>query len=188
MVVSPSCRRSRRFCRAGRTARGGGQGMIPGAPSPASHHLAVFIAGYLSACAIPELRSTRVIANLLTDNAFLGIVAVGMTFVIISGGIDLSVGSVIAFTGVFLAVTTEHYGLNPVAAFALILGLAARFGAGMGYMIHTFQIPAFIVTLAGHVSGPRPLLRADHPIDSDQRAALWRNHRHRVCGSPGEGD
>jgi ribose/xylose/arabinose/galactoside ABC-type transport system permease subunit len=44
-----------------------------------------------------------VICNILTDNAFLGIIAVGMTFVILSGGIDLSVGSVIAFTGVFLA-------------------------------------------------------------------------------------
>ena len=42
-------------------------------------------------------------ANLLTDNAFLGIVAIGMTFVIISGGIDLSVGSVIGFTTVFVA-------------------------------------------------------------------------------------
>ena len=43
------------------------------------------------------------VGNLLTDNAFLGILAVGMTFVILSGGIDLSVGSVIAFTAVFLA-------------------------------------------------------------------------------------
>ncbi|UMX82666.1 hypothetical protein MJ561_03285 [Klebsiella pneumoniae] len=42
------------------------------------------------------------ICNILTDNAFLGIIAVGMTFVILSGRIDLSVGSVIAFTGVFL--------------------------------------------------------------------------------------
>jgi simple sugar transport system permease protein len=90
-----------------------------------------------------------VIGNLLTDNAFLGIVAVGMTFVILSGGIDLSVGSVIAFTGVFLAVAIERYGLNPYLAFLLVLGIAALFGAGMGLLIHTFQIPAFIVTLAG---------------------------------------
>jgi ribose/xylose/arabinose/galactoside ABC-type transport system permease subunit len=54
--------------------------------------------------AISQFRlDPRVIANLLTDNAFLGIVATGMTFVIISGGIDLSVGSVIGFTTVFLA-------------------------------------------------------------------------------------
>ena len=47
--------------------------------------------------------SMRVVCNLLRDNAYLGIPAIGMTFVIISGGIDLSVGSVIGFTGVFCA-------------------------------------------------------------------------------------
>jgi simple sugar transport system permease protein len=50
---------------------------------------------------------------------------------------------------VFLAVTIEKYGLNPYLAFVLILGIAALFGSGMGFLIHTFQIPAFIVTLAG---------------------------------------
>ncbi len=44
----------------------------------------------------PGMFSTRVLGNFLTDNAFLGITAVGMTFVIISGGIDLSVGAIIA--------------------------------------------------------------------------------------------
>jgi galactofuranose transport system permease protein len=112
--------------------------------------IAVFLGGYAICLAqFPSFASTRVIANLLTDNAFLGIVAVGMTFVIISGGIDLSVGSVIAFTGVFLAIAIEQYGINPYVAFVLILGIAALFGAGMGLLIHIFQIPAFIVTLAG---------------------------------------
>jgi len=59
--------------------------------------LATFILAYaLCAWQYPSMLSMRVVANLLTDNAFLGIVAVGMTFVILSGGIDLSVGSVIA--------------------------------------------------------------------------------------------
>ncbi len=47
--------------------------------------------------------SARVVLNLFKDRAFLGVVAVGMTFVILSGGIDLSVGAVRAFTTVFLA-------------------------------------------------------------------------------------
>ncbi len=56
--------------------------------------VAVFAVAFaLSAAQFPAMLSTRVVANLLTDNAFLGIVAVGMTFVILSGGIDLSVGS-----------------------------------------------------------------------------------------------
>ena len=57
--------------------------------------LAVFVLGYLYCLTqFPGFASTRVICNILTDNAFLGIIAVGMTFVILSGGIDLSVGSV----------------------------------------------------------------------------------------------
>jgi simple sugar transport system permease protein len=110
----------------------------------------VFVVAYaICTMQFPKILSWRVIGNLMTDNAFLGIVAVGMTFVIISGGIDLSVGAVIAFTGVFLAVAIEHLGMAPELAFVLALGLAALFGAGMGAMIHYLRTPPFIVTLAG---------------------------------------
>ena len=72
--------------------------------SPVMITALVFIAGFLICAAqFPNFASTRVVANLLTDNAFLGVVATGMTFVIISGGIDLSVGSVIGFATVFIA-------------------------------------------------------------------------------------
>lgn len=109
----------------------------------------VFLAAFaLSSLQFPTILSTRVAANLLTDNAFLGIVAVGMTFVILSGGIDLSVGSVIAFTGVFLAVTIQA-GWHPYAMIPAILLISALFGAAMGAMIHILQTPPFIVTLAG---------------------------------------
>lgn len=84
--------------------------------------IGVFVLGYIYCLTqFPGFASTRVICNILTDNAFLGIIAVGMTFVILSGGIDLSVGSVIAFT----------------------------FGAFMGLLIDALKIPAFIITLAG---------------------------------------
>ena len=79
--------------------------------------LAVFVLGYLYCLTqFPGFASTRVICNILTDNAFLGIIAVGMTFVILSGGIDLSVGSVIAFTGVFLAKAIGFWGISPLVA------------------------------------------------------------------------
>ena len=110
----------------------------------------VFVAGFATCAAqFPNFASTRVVANLLTDNAFLGVVATGMTFVIISGGIDLSVGSVIGFATVFVALTTERLGLPPLAAFAILLLLCAGFGAAMGAVIHFFDMPPFIVTLAG---------------------------------------
>ena len=112
--------------------------------------IAIFLLAY-AICYIqfPAMLSTRVIGNLLTDNAYLGIVAVGMTVVIISGGIDLSVGSVIAFSGVFIAVILRETGLHPLAAFALLLAVTTAFGAAMGGMIHLLAMPPFIVTLAG---------------------------------------
>jgi simple sugar transport system permease protein len=110
----------------------------------------VFAVGFaLCALSYPNFASPRVVMNLLTDNAFLGVVAVGMTFVIISGGIDLSVGSVIGFTTVFLALAIERAGMPPLAAFAAVLLLCALFGASMGAAIQYFELPAFIVTLAG---------------------------------------
>jgi simple sugar transport system permease protein len=65
--------------------------------------------------------SVRVALNLFTDNAFLAIAAFGMTFVILSGGIDLSVGAVMALSGVLAAVLIERSGWPPPAAFVLIL-------------------------------------------------------------------
>jgi simple sugar transport system permease protein len=91
----------------------------------------------------------RVVCNLLRDYAYLGIPAIGMTFVIISGGIDLSVGSVIGFTGVFCALMIQREGLDPRLTFAIILAIGTLFGATMGVFIFYFKIPPFIVTLSG---------------------------------------
>ena len=93
--------------------------------------------------------STRVVGNLLTDNAFLGIAAVGMTFVILSGGIDLSIGSVIAFTGVFISVVLAKTSMHPLMVFAMVLVITAIFGGLMGAIIHYLDMPPFVVTLAG---------------------------------------
>jgi simple sugar transport system permease protein len=110
----------------------------------------IFLLAYLAAVAeFHAILSTRVLGNFLTDNAFLGITAVGMTFVILSGGIELSVGAVIGFTGVFIAVLITWYGVNPWVAFALALMISAAFGAAMGAAIHYLAVPSFIVTLAG---------------------------------------
>ncbi len=110
----------------------------------------VFFLLYLAGWArFPAFGTTRVIGNFLTDNAFIGVTAIGMTFVILSGGIDLSVGSVIAFISVFCALMIERAHVEPLIVFALALGLGALFGATMGAAIHFFKIPPFIVTLSG---------------------------------------
>ncbi len=108
--------------------------------------LAAWIAG---ATRFDGFGSVRVFLNLFTDNAFLAVTAIGMTFVILSGGIDLSVGSVIALTGIVVAVLVEQQQWHPLAAFGLILGGAACFGAAMGALIHFYRMQPFIVTLAG---------------------------------------
>ncbi len=112
--------------------------------------LVVFIALYMVSWArFRGFGSTVVIANILYDNAFLGITAVGMTFVILSGGIDLSVGSVIAFVGVFCALMIQNTQIHPLMVFAIALIIGTLFGGAMGLIIHYLKIPAFIVTLAG---------------------------------------
>lgn len=93
--------------------------------------------------------SAQVFLNLLIDNAFLLIVAVGMTFVIVSGGIDLSVGSVIALTTMVSASLIQEQGWPPVVVIPLVLAMGTVFGWGMGAIIHYFKIQPFIVTLAG---------------------------------------
>ena len=93
--------------------------------------------------------SLQVFLNLLIDNAFLVIVAVGMTFVVLSGGIDLSVGSVIAFTTMVSASLVEKHGWSPVAVIPLVLLMGTAFGAFMGFLIERFRLQPFIVTLAG---------------------------------------
>ena len=110
----------------------------------------IFILAYaLCYWQFPNMLSTRVVGNLLTDNAFLGIAAVGMTFVILSGGIDLSIGSVIAFTGVFISVVLAKTNMHPLMVFAMVLVITAIFGGLMGAIIHYLDMPPFVVTLAG---------------------------------------
>jgi ribose/xylose/arabinose/galactoside ABC-type transport system permease subunit len=87
------------------------------------------------------------VANLFTDNAVLGVLAIGMAFVIISGGIDLSVGAVAGLSCIFVALAVSRWGLHPLAAFALTLVLGSAVGGGIGAAIHGLKAPPFIVTL-----------------------------------------
>lgn len=93
--------------------------------------------------------SARVVTSLFADNAFLGIAAVGMTLVIFSGGIDLSVGAVIGFTSIFTATLITGHGVSPWVAWALALVIGGGLGALMGTLIQVFRLPPFLITLAG---------------------------------------
>lgn len=107
--------------------------------------LAMFTAG---AVMYPGFLSGQVFLNLLIDNTFLIVLAVGMTFVILTGGIDLSVGSVVALS-MMIAAALLQAGWNPGVVIALVLLTGATFGLLMGLVIQVFEIQPFIVTLAG---------------------------------------
>lgn len=92
--------------------------------------------------------SSRVFFNLLTDNAVLGITAVGMTFVIFSGGIDLSVASVVSTTAMIVAVMTQA-GVPNLFVIICAIMFGTLLGFTMGFVIQYFDAPAFIVTLSG---------------------------------------
>lgn len=110
----------------------------------------VFLALFAAAAARYEgFGSARVLVSLLADNAFLGIAAVGLTLVIFSGGIDLSVGAVLGFTSIFTATLLARTSLAPWAVWAVALGAGTALGAGMGALIHLFRLPPFLITLAG---------------------------------------
>ncbi|TQO19130.1 putative multiple sugar transport system permease protein [Rhodoglobus vestalii] len=89
------------------------------------------------------------INNLIQQNAYVLILAIGMVIVIIAGHIDLSVGSVVAMVGAVSAISLTQWGLPWWAAVILALVLGAAVGAWQGFWVAFVGIPAFIVTLAG---------------------------------------
>ncbi|WP_419729909.1 multiple monosaccharide ABC transporter permease [Lichenicola sp.] len=89
------------------------------------------------------------LTNLVLQNSYIVIMALGMLLVIVSGHIDLSVGSVAGFVGAAAAVMMVNYHLNFIPATILCLALGGLIGAAQGYWIAYFKIPSFIVTLAG---------------------------------------
>ena len=81
--------------------------------------------------------SGQVFLNLLVDNSYLIVLAVGMTFVILTGGIDLSVGAVVALSGM-IAASLLQTGWSPAVVIPLILVLTSILGLLVGLMIHIF--------------------------------------------------
>jgi galactofuranose transport system permease protein len=111
--------------------------------------LVVFVALYTAGCvSFRHFGSLRVAVDLVGDNGFLGVAAVGATFVILSGGIDLSVGAVVAATSILIARLIDA-NVPPLAAIAIALAVGACFGAAMGCIIHFYKQPPFMITLAG---------------------------------------
>lgn len=111
--------------------------------------LVLFIVMFTAVVARYDFASpTQVFLNLLVDNAYLIVLAVGMTFVILTGGIDLSVGSVVALSTVILATALKAGWPMPLAVGAVLV-VGPLLGLMMGLVIEYFDVQPFIATLAG---------------------------------------
>jgi ribose transport system permease protein len=106
--------------------------------------LAVLIAVGLSLLS-PFFLTRSNVFNMLDQSVVIGIVSVGMTFVILTGGIDLSVGSVAGLTGIILGLTLQHFSIP--LAIGTTLAAGAGIGLLSGLLINLFGLAAFVVTL-----------------------------------------
>jgi galactofuranose transport system permease protein len=107
-----------------------------------------FIAFAAGAAYLPGMRDTQVFINLFNQTPYLLVAVVGETLVVISGGIDLSVGGIVALTTTASAALLR-IGWNPWVVMLLMLAMGTVMGAIMGYFITYMKVQPFIATLAG---------------------------------------
>jgi ribose transport system permease protein len=139
-----------------------------------SNLLLVFIALCVVASLLaPQFLTGRNIANLLQQSSLTGIVAVGMTMVVLTAGIDLSVGSVAAFGGMTVALLMTS-GVPVVPAILLSIAAGAVFGAFMGGLSAYLSLPSFMTTLAGltAIRGLTYLLTDGKPAETGAAAGF----------------
>ena len=130
----------------------------------------------------------RTFVNMFIDNAYYGISAVGMTMVLITGGIDLSVGAVASLTGMFIAYGNTVLGLHPLVCILAAMVVGVGLGLLMGATIHYLNVPPFITTLTGNFLArgvcsliSRESISVDHPL-IDSLAGFKIYFRHLVDG------
>jgi ribose/xylose/arabinose/galactoside ABC-type transport system permease subunit len=116
---------------------------------PLAAAIVLFFAAYgIGAAYLPGMRDMQVFLNLFNQTPYLLVAVVGETLVVISGGIDLSVGGVVALTSTASAALLR-IGWNPWVVMLLMLAVGTAMGAIMGYFITYLKVQPFIATLAG---------------------------------------
>lgn len=108
---------------------------------------AILLEMFVFAALAPQFLSFENLVNVALSIAVIGILAVGMTFVILTGGIDLSIGSVVALAGVSAALVTQKTDFAALG-FAAALAIGLTVGAFNGLTVAYFRVPSFVVTLA----------------------------------------
>ncbi len=112
----------------------------------------LFVVMYAAGCIVyadKGFTHLQTFLNILINNAGLICITAGMTCVMLTGGIDISVGSVVAMDCMFLAVGMEHWGMKSPVLMLLVLVIGVVFGIVQGFCIAYLDIQPFIVTMAG---------------------------------------
>ena len=118
--------------------------------------IALFVVMYIAGCVVYSTKGfthLQTFLNILINNAGLLCVTCGMTCVMLTGGIDISVGSLIAMDCMFIAVGIEKWNMNPILLMVLVLVIGAVFGMVQGFCVGYLKIQPFIVTMAGMFFG-----------------------------------
>ena len=185
-------RRHRR--RRPRRAADGGAGMstasltraarfkVPPKYVPVIASFALFVLMFvIGAMRYPAFGSAQVILNIFVDNSFLLVVAVGMTFVILTGGIDLSVGAVVALGTVLCGTLIQKQGWSPYLVIPLVLLVGALLGLAMGCDDPLLRDPAVHRHARRAVPRARPVLRDHDRLGDDRRPDVRRRWRRARC-------
>lgn len=118
--------------------------------------IGLFIVMYIAGCAVYSQKGfthLQTFLNILINNSGLLCVTCGMTCVMLTGGIDISVGSLIAMDCMFIAVGIEKWGMNPIILMILVLVIGVVFGLVQGFCVGYLKLQPFIVTMAGMFFG-----------------------------------
>lgn len=118
--------------------------------------IGLFIVMYIAGCAVYSQKGfthLQTFLNILINNSGLLCVTCGMTCVMLTGGIDISVGSLIAMDCMFIAVGIEKWGMNPILLMILVLVIGVVFGLVQGFCVGYLKLQPFIVTMAGMFFG-----------------------------------
>ncbi|MGM9959890.1 MAG: sugar ABC transporter permease YjfF, partial [Allobaculum sp.] len=114
--------------------------------------VALFVAMYVAGMIVfadKGFAKPQMFLNLFITDAGLLVTSMGLTIVMISGGIDISVGSVTALVCMVTAVSMEKYGLNAYTTIVIALLIGLAYGIVQGFLVSYLEIQPFIVTLAG---------------------------------------
>lgn len=114
--------------------------------------IVLFFVMYLAGCIVYASKGfthLQTFLNILINNAGLIAVTCGMTCVMLIGGIDISVGSLVALDCMFMAVGIEQWGMSSPVLMVLILIIGIVFGLVQGFCIAYLEIQPFIITMAG---------------------------------------